>query len=166
MWQPHFNHSATRPSKSAAPAESSGRKRPKGALRQVVSWLPMLVKSFADPGQLCRQRVVRSLAVRTMDQASAGCGPHRRIRRPADRSPTDSRICPLVVFHRMSNVEQIEVLVSQLSRQELARFRAWYSKFDADAWDHQIEHDAASGKLNQLAQRALQAHASGSTRAL
>ena len=66
----------------------------------------------------------------------------------------------------MSNVEQIEVQVSKLSRQELARFRAWYSKFDADAWDHQIERDAASGKLDQLAERALQAHASGGTRAL
>ncbi len=66
----------------------------------------------------------------------------------------------------MSKVEQLEVQVSELSPQELARFRAWYSKFDADMWDHQIEQDAASGKLDQLADEALLTHAAGSTKAL
>lgn len=66
----------------------------------------------------------------------------------------------------MSKVEQIEVQVSKLSPRELTRFRAWYSNFDADVWDHQLEQDAASGKLDQLGDSALQAHASGSTRVL
>lgn len=83
-----------------------------------------------------------------------------------DRAEFWSLYRPLVVFHCMNNVEQIEVQVSKLSQQELARFRAWYSKFDADAWDHQVEQDAASGKLDPLAERALQAHVSGSTRTL
>lgn len=66
----------------------------------------------------------------------------------------------------MSKVEQIEVQVSKLSPQELARFRAWYSMFDADTWDQQIKRDAASGKLDQLAENALHDHTAGSTRAL
>ncbi len=66
----------------------------------------------------------------------------------------------------MSKVEQIETQVSKLSPQELAHFRAWYSMFDADAWDRQLEQDAASGKLDQLAEKALQAHATGKTKAL
>ena len=66
----------------------------------------------------------------------------------------------------MSKVEQIELQVSKLSPQELAHFRVWYSAFDSDAWDRQVEQDAASGKLDQFAERALQAHASGKTRSL
>lgn len=66
----------------------------------------------------------------------------------------------------MSKVEQIELEVSRLSQQELAHFRAWYSAFDADAWDRQLEHDADSGKLDNVAEKALHAHASGKTKAL
>ena len=66
----------------------------------------------------------------------------------------------------MSKVEQIELQVSRLSQQELARFRAWYFEFDADAWDRQLEQDAASGKLDSLAEQAIQAHAAGKTKAL
>ncbi|MDE2308170.1 MAG: hypothetical protein KGJ97_07770 [Xanthomonadaceae bacterium] len=66
----------------------------------------------------------------------------------------------------MSKVEQIELQVSKLSQQELAHFRAWYSTFDTDAWDRQVEQDAASGKLDSFAEKALQAHSSGKTRTL
>lgn len=66
----------------------------------------------------------------------------------------------------MSKVEQIELQVSRLSQQELARFRAWYFGFDADAWDRQLEQDAAYGKLDSLAEQAIQAHAAGKTKAL
>lgn len=66
----------------------------------------------------------------------------------------------------MSKVEQIELQVSKLSLQELAHFRAWYIQFDADAWDRQMEQDAASGKLDGLAQAAFQAHAAGTTKPL
>lgn len=63
----------------------------------------------------------------------------------------------------MSDVQQIKDQVSRLSTPELADFRAWYATFDAAAWDRQIEHDAATGKLDALAEEALQAHASGTT---
>lgn len=66
----------------------------------------------------------------------------------------------------MSKVEEIEVQVSKLPPEELARFRAWYSKFDADIWDQQIEQDAASGKLDHFAEKALKEHMAGSTRLL
>ncbi len=60
----------------------------------------------------------------------------------------------------MSDVEQIKNQISRLSPQELADFRAWYARFDADEWDRQIGQDAAADKLNALADEALQAHAS------
>ncbi|MGA9421911.1 MAG: hypothetical protein WBW61_06075, partial [Rhodanobacteraceae bacterium] len=66
----------------------------------------------------------------------------------------------------MGTVEQIELQLAKLSPQELARFCAWYSQFDADAWDQQLEQDAGSGKLDALAEAALQAHAAGTTKPL
>jgi hypothetical protein len=54
----------------------------------------------------------------------------------------------------MSKIEQIELAVKELSAEELAAFRAWFSEFDADAWDRQFEADAKAGKLDALAERA------------
>ena len=55
----------------------------------------------------------------------------------------------------MTNVQSIEKAVAQLPMQDLAEFRSWVAKFDAQAWDSQLEDDAVSGKLNALAQEAL-----------
>ena len=61
----------------------------------------------------------------------------------------------------MGNVENIEQQVKGLSAQELASFRDWFAAFDAEAWDTQIKTDVSAGKLDGLAEKALQAHASG-----
>ena len=41
----------------------------------------------------------------------------------------------------MSDVEQVERQIEKLSAVELAKFRAWFLKFDARVWDAQIESD-------------------------
>ena len=56
----------------------------------------------------------------------------------------------------MSNLQEIERAISQLSAEELADFRAWFAKFDAEIWDRQLEEDVAAGRLDNLAERALQ----------
>jgi hypothetical protein len=56
----------------------------------------------------------------------------------------------------MSTLNEIESAVSQLTAAELTAFRDWFAEFDAEAWDRQIEDDVAAGKLDELAQRALQ----------
>lgn len=56
----------------------------------------------------------------------------------------------------MSNLQEIEQAVSQLSAEELADFRAWFAEFDAAKWDRQFEEDVTAGRLDSLAQRALQ----------
>jgi len=63
----------------------------------------------------------------------------------------------------MSNVEALEIQVEQLAPHELEAFRSWFLEFDADAWDRQIEKDAAAGKLDALADKALADHAAGRT---
>jgi len=55
----------------------------------------------------------------------------------------------------MRVVQELQSAVSQLSAEELARFREWFDKFDAEVWDRQFEEDAKSGKLDQLANQAI-----------
>lgn len=48
-----------------------------------------------------------------------------------------------------------------VSPQELAEFREWFARFDAEVWDRQFESDVKAGKLDSLAERALRDHAAG-----
>jgi hypothetical protein len=66
----------------------------------------------------------------------------------------------------MSKIEQIERDVRQLSEQELATFRAWFSEYDAARWDEQFEADAQSGRLDAVVEAALADHAAGRSRPL
>lgn len=61
----------------------------------------------------------------------------------------------------MSKIEKIEEEIRALSLEELARLRKWFRELDADTWDREIEADALSGKLDELAEEALRAHGSG-----
>jgi hypothetical protein len=55
----------------------------------------------------------------------------------------------------MSTIQEIERAVVGLSPEELAEFRAWFLEFDAAGWDRQFEQDAATGRLDSLAEEAL-----------
>jgi hypothetical protein len=55
----------------------------------------------------------------------------------------------------MSNLQEIEQAVSQLSSSELITFRNWFAEFDAERWDRQFEEDVATGRLNDLAEKSL-----------
>ena len=63
-------------------------------------------------------------------------------------------------------VEELEKLIAQLPQDQLRKFRAWYEKFDSDAWDEQIEKDAAGGKLDVLAEAAVAEHQAGRSKRL
>jgi hypothetical protein len=63
----------------------------------------------------------------------------------------------------MGKVENIERQIKDLSSQEMAELREWFAAFDAEAWDRQFEADVRAGKLDALAEKALQGHASGAT---
>jgi cobalamin biosynthesis protein CobT len=56
----------------------------------------------------------------------------------------------------MSNLQEIEQSVSQLSVEELAAFRVWFAEFDAEIWDRQFEKDVKDDRLDALAEKALQ----------
>ena len=63
----------------------------------------------------------------------------------------------------VTNIDTVERLVSEMTPAELVEFRRWFAQFDAAAWDREIEADAAAGRLDELAERALAAHAAGHT---
>jgi hypothetical protein len=56
----------------------------------------------------------------------------------------------------MNTLQEAEKLISQLAPEDLASFRSWFAEFDAEQWDRQFEEDVAAGKLDGLAQKALQ----------
>lgn len=66
----------------------------------------------------------------------------------------------------MGKIEHIEQQVASLAPDELASFRTWFASFDADVWDKQITADASAGRLDALADAALQEHRKGHTKLL
>ena len=66
----------------------------------------------------------------------------------------------------MSEVEQLERQVENLTPQQLAAFRAWFVEFDHRVWDDQIEADAKAGKLDGLIAEALADYKAGKAREL
>jgi hypothetical protein len=55
----------------------------------------------------------------------------------------------------MSTLPEIQTAISQLTPEDLAAFRAWFAEFDARAWALQFEQDVASGRLDKIAEEAL-----------
>ncbi len=54
----------------------------------------------------------------------------------------------------MTEVEQLEKRIRDLSPEQQARFWTWFIEFDARAWDRQIEADLKAGKLDRLIEEA------------
>jgi len=63
-------------------------------------------------------------------------------------------------------IEALEMAVKQLRPADLAEFRRWFAEFDSSNWDAQIEADAASGKLDTMAEEALAEYRHGKAREL
>jgi hypothetical protein len=61
----------------------------------------------------------------------------------------------------MDKVTAIAKEIESLSPDELAALRGWFHAFDAAAWDKQLETDIRAGKLDALAEEAIDAHKSG-----
>lgn len=64
----------------------------------------------------------------------------------------------------MARIEELANEVQQLSREELAAFRDWFRKYDSDEWDKEIEEDISAGKLESLANKAIEDHKAGRTK--
>ena len=66
----------------------------------------------------------------------------------------------------MSKVKDLEQQVKALSPEELAQFREWFVEFDWAVWDRELERDVRAGKLDALAEKAIQDYKAGKTKPL
>ncbi len=66
----------------------------------------------------------------------------------------------------MNSVQEIQKAIFSLSPKDLSVLRRWFDEFDARLWDEQLEQDAQNGKLDQIAERALQEYRAGNAKPL
>jgi hypothetical protein len=66
----------------------------------------------------------------------------------------------------MAQVDDLARAVRKLPPEDLEAFRRWILAFDAELWHHQFEEDVKSGKLDGLAEEALDDLGAGRTRPL
>jgi DNA-binding PadR family transcriptional regulator len=64
------------------------------------------------------------------------------------------------------SITEIEQAITELSPEELARFREWFDEYYADVWDKQIEKDAKAGRLDKLISEADEEYEAGSSKPL
>ena len=50
----------------------------------------------------------------------------------------------------MTKLQALEQEIETLSPEEVSELRVWLDEREAEAWDREIERDAASGKLDKL----------------
>lgn len=62
------------------------------------------------------------------------------------------------------SLDEIKTAIEALSERERCELNAWLQNWSADEWDQQMEADARSGKLANLAREADEAFGSGETR--
>jgi hypothetical protein len=63
-------------------------------------------------------------------------------------------------------IEDLEKAVAQLPPDQFAEFRTWFEAFDAAQFDEKIERDAKTGKLDALADQAIDDFRKGRAREL
>ena len=61
----------------------------------------------------------------------------------------------------MTTLREIENAISQLPEDQLNRFREWFDEFDAESWDKQLEADVKAGRLDRVADDALEEYRAG-----
>lgn len=66
----------------------------------------------------------------------------------------------------MTKVQEIERAILTLPEGDYGRFRRWFFEEDWKKWDEQLESDIKAGKLDFLAEEALNAQKSGHLRML
>jgi len=64
----------------------------------------------------------------------------------------------------MTKLEMLEEEIKKLSAEEVAELRDWLLERDAEAWDREIERDAASGKLDEIFDKSVSDHRAGKSR--
>jgi hypothetical protein len=77
----------------------------------------------------------------------------RLVAPPCRRNAVASKEVPYYIG--IMSIEDIEKAVASLPPDQYAQFRTWFEAFEADRFDRKIERDAQAGKLDRLADQAI-----------
>jgi len=66
----------------------------------------------------------------------------------------------------MSTVQEIETAIQKLKPQEIHEVADWLQELREELWDKQIDADAKAGRLDKLAEKALEDYRTGRTQPL
>ena len=66
----------------------------------------------------------------------------------------------------MSTVQEIETAIQKLKPQEIHEVADWLQELREGFWDQQIDADAKAGRLDPLADKALEDYRAGRTKPL
>jgi hypothetical protein len=64
------------------------------------------------------------------------------------------------------SIQDLKQAVTQLPPKDLERFREWFEEFDAQVWDRQFASDAETGKLDKIAEQAINEYRTGKAKEL
>jgi hypothetical protein len=64
----------------------------------------------------------------------------------------------------MKKLNEIKTAVNDLPKEDLKKFRKWFTDFESDFWDNKIEADLNSGKLDHLVNEAISEYSNGNFR--
>ncbi len=64
----------------------------------------------------------------------------------------------------MESIDKIKSAITHLPDEEFSSFVTWFQKFEEERWDKELEKDIAEGKLDNLADEALNGFGAGKER--
>jgi hypothetical protein len=65
------------------------------------------------------------------------------------------RIKEVAYYIGIMSIEDLEKAIAGLPPDQYAEFRTWFEAFEADRFDRKIERDVQAGKLDRLADQAI-----------
>lgn len=66
----------------------------------------------------------------------------------------------------MTTVKEIEKAISKLHKDEFTTLREWFDRFEAEKWDDQFGNDVKTGKLDKIAEKAIESYHAGKCKEL
>ncbi len=63
-------------------------------------------------------------------------------------------------------IRDLESAIAKLPPRKLAAFRVWFYKYEARVWDKQFAQDVKAGKLDQVAEKAVEDYKKGRCQSL
>ena len=101
------------------------------------------IKGARGGGIRARPRRIFAIAATAVQVVGAAC--------PRNAAASREVSCYIGIM----SIEDLEKAIAGLPPDQYAEFRTWFVAFEADRFDRKIERDAQAGKLDRLADQAI-----------